>query len=65
MTLNLNKMLTTERNFLTKILTSSALGNSIPHKNHLLQTIIEKSEGREMKVNTIIYSTRPTLIKCI
>ena len=51
--------------FLTKILTSSTLGNSSPHKNHLLQTIIEKSEGREMKVNTIIYSTRPTLIKCI
>ena len=59
MTLDLNKMLKIERE------TSSTLGNSIHTKNHLLQIIIEKSEGREMKVNAIIYSTRPTLIKCI
>ena len=69
MTLDLNKMLKIEREveviFLTTILTSSNLGNSIHTKHHLLQIIIEKSEGREMKVNAIIYSTRPTLIKCI
>ena len=63
MTLDLNKILKIERE--TTILTSSTLGNSIHTKNHLLQIIIEKSEGREMKVNAIIYSTRPTLIKCI